>query len=172
MPSIFLAYENSAIGTSYSKDISIPGERVGYLAVNPRCEHKGILMDGMTIVNRTLGFINAPALMQRVIGRIQGTCVDMGEYARKRDLLCEGLSACGYEFVKPEGAFYIFPRSPLEDDTAFVRELQKHNVLAVPGRGFGTPGYFRICYCVEDWVIEGSLAGFRSAAREFGLCQS
>ena len=84
--------------------------------------------------------------------------------------LCSNLVEVGYAIVKPRGAFYIFPKSPSEDDVAFVRELQKHNVLVVPGKGFGAPGYFRISYCVEDWVIEGSLPGFRAVAAEFGLC--
>jgi aspartate aminotransferase len=93
----------------------------------------------------------------------------VGQYEKKRDLLYNGLAEMGYSIVKPRGAFYMFPKSPVEDDVAFVSELQKHNVLVVPGKGFGAPGYFRISYCVEDRVIEGSLAGFQAAARDIGL---
>jgi aspartate aminotransferase len=108
--------------------------------------------------------------MQHVVQTLQDVSVDVSQYERKRDLLYNNLIETGYSIVKPRGAFYIFPRSPIEDDVAFVRELQKHNVLVVPGKGFGAPGYFRISYCVEDWVIEGSLPGFRAVAKEFGLC--
>jgi aspartate aminotransferase len=171
-PYVFDYHPRSIVATSHSKDLAVPGERIGYIAVSPRFSERQELVNGLIFCNRVLGYVNAPALMQNVVRALQDASVDMAQYARKRDVLYNGLMEMGYSVVKPEGAFYIFPRSPLEDDTAFVRELQKHNVLAVPGRGFGTPGYFRICYCVEDWVVEGSLAGFRSAAREFGLCRS
>jgi aspartate aminotransferase len=128
------------------------------------------LVNGLIFCNRTLGFVNAPALMQHVVQTLQDVSVDVSQYERKRDLLYSNLVEVGYAIVKPRGAFYIFPKSPIEDDVAFVRELQKHNVLVVPGKGFGAPGYFRISYCVEDWVIEGSLPGFRAVVKEFGLC--
>ena len=95
--------------------------------------------------------------------------VDVGDYQRKRDYMWEGLTGMGYSVVKPQGAFYLFPRSPVDDDTVFVDALQQHNVLTVPGRGFGTPGHFRISYCVEDRVLEGSMDGFAKAAEQFGL---
>jgi aspartate aminotransferase len=107
--------------------------------------------------------------MQNVVRSLQDVSVDVGEYERKRDALYGALVEMGYSIVKPQGAFYIFPRSPIEDDVAFVAELQKHNVLVVPGKGFGAPGYFRISYCVDDWVIEGSLPGFKAVAGQFGL---
>jgi len=116
-----------------------------------------------------LGFVNAPALMQNVVKGLQHASVDIDIYRGKRDLLYSSLVEMGFSTVKPTGAFYIFPRSPIEDDAAFVKELQNYNILVVPGRGFGAPGYFRISYCVEDWVIEGSLPGFMAAAEKFGL---
>lgn len=163
VPSIFLCYAQSIIATSYSKDLSLPGERIGYLAVNPRLENWKQVVDGLTFCNRILGFVNAPALMQRILPQLQGVHVDVNEYKRKRDMLCAGMAEAGYSFIKPEGAFYLFPKSPLADDVKFVNILLAENILAVPGRGFGTPGYFRLAYCVEDRVIEGSLPGFKRA---------
>ncbi|MGQ9693111.1 MAG: pyridoxal phosphate-dependent aminotransferase [Thermodesulfobacteriota bacterium] len=163
VPSIFQSYAQSIIATSYSKDLSLPGERIGYLAVNPRLENWKQVVDGLTFCNRILGFVNAPALMQRILPQLQGVHVDVNEYKRKRDMLCAGMAEAGYSFIKPEGAFYLFPKSPLADDVKFVNILLAENILAVPGRGFGTPGYFRLAYCVEDRVIEGSLPGFKRA---------
>ena len=108
--------------------------------------------------------------MQHVVQALQDVSVDIDEYVRKRDLLYDSLVEMGYSMVKPTGAFYMFPRTPIVDDADFVKELQKYNVLVVPGKGFGAPGYFRISYCVEDPVIEGSLLGFEAAARKFGIC--
>ena len=120
----------------------------------------------MTFASRILGFVNAPALMQRVVAHLQGVSIDVGWYQRKRDRLCQALSEMGYSLVKPEGAFYLFPQSPM-DDLEFVRELQKSNILTVPGRGFGAPGHFRIAFCVDDCVIENSLPGFRAAIENY-----
>jgi len=107
--------------------------------------------------------------MQHLVRHLQGVSVSVAEYQRKRDFLYQHLTEMGYSVTKPQGAFYMFPKSPLEDDVAFVRELLQLKVLTVPGSGFGTSGYFRIAYCVEDRVLEGSLSGFREAARKFGL---
>lgn len=169
-PYVFQYHPRAIVATSHSKDLALPGERIGYIAVSPRYDAREELTNGLIFCNRVLGFVNAPALMQHVVQGLQNASVDIGQYVRKRDLLYGSLVEMGYRIVKPMGAFYIFPRSPIEDDVAFVKELQKHNVLAVPGRGFGAPGHFRLSYCVEDWVIEGSLSGFREAARQFGLC--
>jgi len=166
VPSIFQAYANSIIATSYSKDLSLPGERIGYLAVNPRMEGWKQAVDGLTFCNRILGFVNAPALMQRILVKLQGVTVNVDEYKRKRDNLCRGLAEAGYSFIKPEGAFYLFPKSPIPDDVKFVDILLQENILAVPGTGFGTPGHFRLAYCVADRVIDGSIEGFRRAIKK------
>jgi len=167
VPSIFGAYANSLVITSYSKDLSLPGERIGFIAVNPKMESWRRIVDGLTFCNRILGFVNAPALMQRILPRLQGVKVDIRVYQKKRDLLCAGLSKAGYSFIKPEGAFYLFLKSPIPDDVLFVRELLEENILAVPGTGFGTPGFFRLAYCVDERVIEGSMPGFERAIQKY-----
>ena len=167
VPSIFQAYPNSMLITSHSKDLSLPGERIGFIAVNPRMGHLKEMADGLTFCNRILGFVNAPALMQRILPYLDGVSVNVGEYQRKRDLLCKGLLDAGYVFTKPEGAFYLFIKSPIPDDVLFVQTLLQENILGVPGRGFGTPGYFRLAYCVDDRVIENSIEGFRRAIRKY-----
>lgn len=167
VPSVFAAYGDSIMATSYSDDFSIPGERIGFAAVNPRATHRRDLMSGMALANRILGFINAPALMQRVVSCLQGQSVDIGAYRHKRDLICDGLAAAGYEFEKPAGAFYLFPRTPIADDVAFVRALQEELILVVPGSGFAGPGHFRIAFCVEDRVIKDALPGFKRVMDKF-----
>jgi aspartate aminotransferase len=164
---VFKAYRESLIATSYSKDISIPGERIGFVAVNPGATHRKALLGGMALANRILGFVNAPALMQRAVARLQGATADIEAYRRKRDLLCDGLGAMGYEFVKPAGTFYLFPRSPIPDDVEFVQALKAERILAVPGSGFHGPGHFRIAYCVEDAVIRKAMPGFERAIRNY-----
>jgi aspartate aminotransferase len=167
VPPLFSIYPDSIIATSYSKDLSIPGERIGFLAVNPRAVHKASLLAGMALANRILGFVNAPAFMQRVVESLQGVSVDPRAYQAKRDLLCDGLSASGYEFVKPKGAFYLFPKTPMADDVAFVKALQEELILTVPGRGFGAPGHFRIAFCVDDVTIKNALPGFERVMKRF-----
>jgi aspartate aminotransferase len=168
-PEVYPYYANSITVTSHAKDLALPGERIGYIATNPACAETRELQDGFNFANRTLGFVNAPALMQHVITYLQGVMIDMAQYARKRALLCEQLAAMGYTFIKPQGGFYLFPRSPIPDDLAFVKVLQNERILTVPGTGFGTPGYFRIAYCVEDRTIEHALDGFRRVAQACGL---
>jgi aspartate aminotransferase len=168
-PSPLHHYPRSIIVTSHSKDLALPGERIGYIAIHSDCSQRKELVDGFIYCNRTLGFVNAPALMQHIVHHLQSVTVSVAEYQQKRDFLYENLTKFGYSLVKPQGAFYMFPETPVEDDIAFVRELQEFRVLAVPGRGFGTPGYFRISYCVDDGTLEGSLAGFQKAAQKFGF---
>ena len=163
-PQVFPHYRNTMVVNSHAKDLALPGERIGYIAINPEYPEREELAGGLTFCNRTLGFVNAPALMQHVVRSLQGVSVDAAEYQRKRDYLHSSLTELGYSVTKPQGAFYLFPKSPLEDDAAFVDMLQQWNVLTVPGRGFGTPGYFRISYCVEDQVLEGAIGGFANAA--------
>ena len=166
VPSIFEAYANSIVATSYSKDVSLPGERLGYLVLHPQADEVKGLMGGFVLANRILGFVNAPALMQRVVTHLQGACVDVGVYQARRDLFCQGLADAGYELIKPRGAFYLFPKSPIADDVSFVRLLQEENILVVPGSGFGSPGYFRIAYCVGEKTIETAMPGFARALQK------
>lgn len=166
VPSVLDAYAESFVVTSFSKDLSLPGERIGYAAVNPDASDKALLAAGMIFCNRILGYVNAPALMQRAIVPLLEESVDIGLYQRKRDLLYNGLTSFGYECSKPGGAFYLFPRTPIEDDVAFVAALQEENILTVPGSGFYGPGHMRIAYCVEDRTIEKALPGFERVIRK------
>jgi len=169
VPNIFRYVENSVIVTSHSKDLALPGERIGYLAANPRMRSVDSFMEGTIFSNRVLGFVNAPALMQRLVAGLQHISVDIGAYQQKRDILYDALTGMGFQMVRPDGAFYFFPKSPLSDDVEFVRLAQKHRILLVPGSGFGAPGYFRIAYCVDRGMIERSLGAWRELAREVGL---
>ncbi len=166
VPSILASYRNSITATSYSKSLSIPGERIGFIAVNPEASDAGLILDGIALATRILGFVNAPGLMQRVVARLQGTKVALDDYRRKRDLLCDGLQDIGYDVVRPEGAFYLFLKSLMEDDVAFVQELQRKNILTVPGSGFAGPGYIRVAYCVDDSTIMNAMKGFREVFDE------
>jgi aspartate aminotransferase len=170
LPSIFEVYEPSMSVVSYSKSLSIPGERIGYVAINPLFGGAQEVIAAMIFANRTLGYVNAPALMQRLLPLLGANHVAPVEYQRKRDLLYGALTEYGYAMVKPQGAFYMFPQTPIQDDLAFVSDLQESfHILTVPGRGFGKEGYFRIAYCVTDEVIEHSLPGFEKAAKKYGL---
>jgi len=169
LPISFQFYPHSIRVTSHSKDLSLPGERIGYIAVNPQCEEIDELISALVFANRTLGFVNAPALMQRLVAPLQRNSVKIRDYEEKRDLLYNSLRAFGYQVVKPQGAFYIFPKALIEDDVAFVKDLQSKRILTVPGRGFGKPGHFRISYAVENKVIEGALPGFKEVAEKYGM---
>jgi aspartate aminotransferase len=167
VPSIFDVYNESFVVTSFSKDLSLPGERIGYAAAHPDISDKGMILAGMVLCNRVLGYVNAPALMQRVVCHLLEESVDISVYQKRRDMLCDGLASFGYDFVKPQGAFYLFPRTPIEDDVAFVGALQEENILTVPGTGFGGPGHFRIAYCVSDETIEKALPGFERVMKKY-----
>lgn len=169
LPSIFNCVKNSVVVTSHSKDLALPGERIGYIAFSPQIENAGLLMDALVFCNRTLGFVNAPALMQRLVAGLQHESVDIAGYQEKRDILYDNLTDLGFRMVKPQGAFYLFPESPLPDDVAFVMAAQKYNILLVPGSGFGAPGYFRIAYCIDKKVILNSLPAFKALAAELGM---
>ena len=166
-PSVLAAYPNSLIASSYSKSLSLPGERIGYIAVNPSIAGLEEIMGGLTLCNRILGFVNAPALMQRAVAGLRGVRVDVESYRRKRDLLCDGLASVGYRVTKPEGAFYLFLPTPDPDDVSFANALQKRRILTVPGSGFHGPGHIRIAYCVDDATILGAIEGFGETLREF-----
>lgn len=162
VPSIFQAYPHSIIVTSYSKELSLAGERIGFLAVNPDAEDAGQVASAAAVIN-TMLCVNAPSLLQHAVARLQGITVDVSIYRRRRDLLCRGLSEIGYKFHVPEGAFYLFPRSPIPDDVKFSQILKEELILAVPGVGFAGPGYFRLSYAVPDSTISGSMEGFKRA---------
>jgi aspartate aminotransferase len=169
IPILFHTYPHTIRVTSHSKDLSLPGERIGYIAVSPLCEDVEELISALIFANRTLGFVNAPALMQRLVAPLQRNSIKIKDYEEKRDLFYNGLKSFGYHVVKPQGAFYLFPKAPIEDDAAFVKELQSKRILVVPGRGFGKPGYFRIAYAVDTKTIEGALPGFKEVAEKYGL---
>lgn len=169
VPSVYSSVKNSIVVTSHSKDLALPGERIGYIAVSPLIKDWELVVEGVVFCNRTLGFVNAPALMQRLVAKLQKESVDVEEYQEKRDILYNHLTSLGFEMVKPQGAFYLFPKSPLADDVEFVRTAQKYNILLVPGGGFGLPGFFRISYCIDKQIIMNSLPSFTRLAEELGM---
>lgn len=166
-PHIFDHHVRSIVATSHSKDLALPGERIGYIAIHPDCPDKQEIIDGMVFCNRTLGFVNAPALAQHLVTSLQSVTVDVGLYERKRNFLYSKLTDMGYSVVRPQGAFYMFPKAPIDDDVEFVDKLKEERVLAVPGTGFGLPGYFRLSYCLKDETIEGALPGLSKAISQY-----
>ena len=166
VPSIMKIFKHSVVVNSFSKSLALPGERVGYIAINPAIDNANLLADGMVFALRTLGFVNAPALFQRVIADSLTVSVNTAEYKRRRDYLYDHLTELGYSCVKPQGAFYLFPKALIPDDVAFIKQAQKHNLLLVPGSGFGCPGYFRIAYCVNFETIKNSIPAFAKLAKE------
>jgi aspartate aminotransferase len=166
VPSVLKAYPNTMVASSFGKSHSMPGERLGYIAMSPGMDEAARTMDGLILSNRILGYIHAPALAQRAIKSVLRDIVDVSIYQRRRDRLCKALRRFGYEFVWPEGAFYVFPISPLPNELDFIALLKRKLILTVPGTGYGLPGYFRIAYCVTDETIEGALKGFEEAIGE------
>lgn len=160
VPNILKYYKNSFIGYSYSKSLSLPGERIGYVVGNNKMDGYEDIISGLNVANRILGFVNAPSLFQKVIGKTLGAEVDINIYKKNRDLLYNHLIDLGFECIKPKGAFYLFPKSPIEDDVKFCEIAKKFNILIVPGSAFGLKGYFRIAYCVDYKKIEKSLEAF------------
>jgi aspartate aminotransferase len=150
---------------SFSKSLSLAGERVGYLVANPAMPDVGILLDALTMTNRTLGFVNAPVVGQRLVEALAGASVDVAIYDRRRKAMAKALDGAGIAYTMPKGAFYFFPKAPGGDDQRFVNLLLAENVLAVPGRGFGLPGHFRLTFCVDEQVIARSAPAFARAAR-------
>jgi len=159
-------YPRTLLVSSYSKDLSIAGERAGYVVVPSTVPERELVLGALTMLNRTMGFVNAAAFMQRVIARCADALCDVSFYRQNRDLLCDALREFGYELVTPRGALYAFPQTPIADDKAFVDLLLKHRVLAVPGTGFGRPGHMRLSYCVDRRTIEGGLPGLKAALHE------
>lgn len=165
VPRALASYANTILVTSYSKDLALAGERIGYIAVSPLHAARKELQAGLPIALRILGFVNAPALMQRVLPLAGDALVDMAPYQENRDLLYNHLTSLGFECVKPEGAFYLFPKCLIADDLEFVREAQNLHLLLVPGRGFGMPGYFRVSFCFETELIKRVLPVFTELTR-------
>ena len=162
------AYRRTITVTSHAKDLGLAGDRIGYLALHPEYENATELLDAFIFCNRVLGFVNAPAIMQHLVRNLQDVTIDIADYQAKRDYLYAVLTDAGYRVRKPEGAFYMFPESPVADELELVEALQRHGVLVVPGRGFGMPGHFRISYCVQQRELEGAAPGFHAAIRELG----
>ncbi|MBN2280716.1 MAG: pyridoxal phosphate-dependent aminotransferase [Candidatus Marinimicrobia bacterium] len=162
----FKFYRNTIVATSFSKDLSLAGERIGYMGISPECEDADEIFQAASFCTRTLGFVNAPALMQRVIPHVLGQTVDISQYKERRDFLFDELTKIGYRIARPEGAFYMFPQSPIADDIKFINILKDNLVLTTPGTGFGKPGYFRISFCVPMKTIEKSIEKFKKAFLE------
>jgi aspartate aminotransferase len=162
-PEVSALIGRTVIANSWSKTFAIPGERIGYLALSPRLPEAPALMDACIFANRILGFVNAPALWQRVVTETISCTPDISSYQRRRDLMYDGLHRIGYEVLKPEGTFYIFPKTPIPDDFAFMRILLEDGVLAVPGSGFGRSGYLRLSLTVPQETIQRSLPVFERA---------
>jgi aspartate aminotransferase len=170
LPNVFKHYDLVFSITSHSKDLALAGERIGYVTISPRIEDYQALVSAMMISIRSLGFVNAPALFQRIAGKFQRSSVDIGAYQKKRDLLYDILMEAGFECVKPMGAFYMFPKSPIQNEVEFVQALQRdERIMIVPGRGFGSEGYIRIAYCVPIEKIEKSKEGFIRAGKRYNL---
>lgn len=165
VPSVFAAYPHTIIANSFSKELSLAGERIGYFAVHPDAEDARQVVAAAAVVN-SMHVVNAPSLLQQVVARVLGESVDAAAYQRRRDLICSVLDNAGYEFIRPEGAFYLFPKSPIADDVRFTDILKTERILVSPGRAFGTPGYFRISYAVPEAIITASKEGFQRALRK------
>lgn len=159
-PPVLAIFKNAMVINSFSKSLALPGERIGYIAVSPRCGDLELLMAALSFANRVLGYVNAPSLMQLAVAEALDAAVDAGIYRRRRDLLYEIVTGAGFECRLPRGAFYLFPKSPIADDVAFVCRAVDEHILAVPGSGFGAPGYFRLAYCTGLDVIERSRDAF------------
>jgi aspartate aminotransferase len=169
VPATFSVFRNAVVASSWSKSLALPGERIGYVAVHPGAEDAEAIAAALVYANRTLGFVNAPALFQAVVARAIDARVDIASYTARRDRLHAVLTGAGFTCRMPQGALYLFARSPEPDDVAFAARAAAQNVLVVPGTGFGFPGFFRLTYCVDMKTIENSAAAWRSIAAGYGL---
>jgi aspartate aminotransferase len=168
-PPTLACLEQAVLCTSWSKSLSLAGERIGYLAISPRCEEAAKLAEAAAYCNRTLGFVNAPAFFQRIIELTLEARVDISRYETRRNLLADIIEAAGLPVRRPAGGFYLFPKSPIADDAAFAAACARHRVLLVPGSGFGFPGHFRLCFAASENSIRNSAAAFRAIGQEFNL---
>lgn len=169
VPYLTKYYANAIISYSFSKSLSLPGERIGYLVIPKEVDDFCDVIAAANVANRILGYVNAPSLIQRAVAQCLEAKVDVGIYNRNRELLYNSLVSYGYQCVKPQGAFYLFVKALEDDDKAFAAKAKEHNLLIVPGSSFGCPGYCRIAYCVDYRVIERSLPGFKKLAGEYGI---
>ena len=165
VPNLLDIYDNTIIVNSFSKSLSLPGGRIGYAVINPDMTDADEVVGAVTLTNRTLGFVNAPALYQKAVMAAIDAKVDVDGYKKRRDALYDILNEAGFEAYKPEGAFYFFIKSPIKDDKEFIAAAVKYNLLFAPGSGFGKPGYFRICYCVSLDKIKPLKTGIYGARR-------
>lgn len=165
VPSVFTIFKRSIMVNSFSKSMSLPGERIGFVAVNPLMDDTTALIDGLIFSTRTLGFVNAPALFQRILPDSLDATVDTTAYKKRRDMLYDIITKAGFNCLKPQGAFYLFPRSPIEDDVEFCKAAVKYNLVIVPGTGFGCKGHFRLAYCVDEKTIINSQKAFEALAQ-------
>ena len=171
VPYLTKYYKNTVVGYSYSKSLSLPGERIGYLVIPDDLEDSETVIAAAGIANRILGSVNAPSLMQKVIARCVDAEVDVAAYDKNRLALYNGLTACGFQCIKPQGAFYLFVKSPVSDEKEFCEAGKKYNILMVPGSSFACPGYVRLAYCVSYETIINSLPEFKKLAAEFSLTE-
>ena len=169
VPYLTKYYNNTVVGYSYSKSLSLPGERIGYLVIPDEADGSEELISAATIANRTLGCVNAPSLIQKVVAKCVDAKTDLVAYDKNRQALYNGLKECGFECIKPQCAFYLFVKSPVEDEKAFCEAGKKYNILMVPGSSFACPGYVRLAYCVSYETIVNSLPEFKKLAAEYGL---
>lgn len=167
VPYVTKYYKNAIIGYSYSKSLSLPGERIGYLVIPDEVDDSQDVIGGACVANRILGFVNAPSLIQKVVAKCIDAKVDVEIYNRNRELLYNSLVQYGYDCVKPAGAFYLFVKALEEDDVQFAANAKKYNILIVPGSSFGCPGYCRIAYCVDYTTIEKALPAFEKLAKDY-----
>jgi len=167
-PETLSLIDRAVLAWSWSKAMAVSGERIGYLAISPRLAESAPLRNACTFANRILGYINAPAIWQWVVSEVPDATVDVGPYQAKRNLLCDALTAIGYDAPRPQGSFYVFPKTPIPDDIAFIRVLQAEGILAVPGAGFGRGGYMRLSLTIPRRDIERSLPGFERAIAKVG----
>ena len=169
VPYLTKYYRNTIVGYSWSKSLSLPGERIGYLVIPSGLDDYSLIWDAACIANRILGFVNAPSLIQRAVSRCLDAKVDIAAYDGNRQLLYKGLTDCGFQCVYPSGAFYLWMKSPVADEKEFVAAAKKYNLLIVPGSSFAGPGYVRLAYCVSADMIKRSLPAFKKLAEEYGL---
>lgn len=162
-------YRNTVVGYSYSKSLSLPGERIGYLVLPSEIDDAEDMISAANVANRILGFVNAPSLQQRVVAKCLNEKTDVDFYAENRQMLMDGLREAGYTFVEPQGAFYLWLKSPEEDEKAFVAKCKEKQILIVPGSSFGCAGWTRVAYCVSHETVRNSLPGFREVAASYGL---